>query len=211
MVESARGLVVSGLGKDFGEFRVFDDISFAAAAGEAVVLAGRNGSGKSTLLRCVVGVEPATRGEVRWDGEELDERSPRIRRDLAVVMDDLDFFPDLSVVEHLDLVARAHGSPTGEEEVDRILDEIGLMAQSGQLPGSLSSGQRQRLSLASALVRPRRLLVLDEPEKRLDAQGLAWLSERLGRELADGLTILFATHDPGLLERVATRVVRLDE
>jgi ABC-type multidrug transport system ATPase subunit len=140
----------------------------------------------------------------------LDERDPRIRADLAVVMDDLDFFPDLSVVEHLDLFAKAHRVPDAEDLVDRVLHEVGLVACSSQLPGTLSSGQKRRLALASAFVRPRRLLVLDEPEARLDTAGVTWLAERLLREKADGLGILLASHAPQLVEAVADRVVELE-
>ncbi|MCW2711020.1 MAG: transporter ATP-binding protein, partial [Marmoricola sp.] len=123
------------------------------------------------------------------------------------VMDDMDFFPDLSVVEHLDLFAKAHRVPDAEAVVDEILTELGLSPHSGQLPGTLSSGQKRRLALASAFVRPRRLLVLDEPEQRLDTAGLEWLAERLRREKADGLGVLLASHAPTLVEAVADRVI----
>jgi ABC-2 type transport system ATP-binding protein len=91
--------------------------------------------------------------------------------------------------------------------VDEILTELGLSPHSGQLPGTLSSGQKRRLALASAFVRPRRLLVLDEPEQRLDTAGLEWLAERLRREKADGLGVLLASHAPTLVEAVADRVI----
>ena len=86
---------------------------------------------------------------------------------------------------------------------------MGLTPQSGQLPGTLSSGQKRRLALASAFVRPRRLLILDEPEQRLDTAGLEWLAERLVREKAEGLAVLMASHDPHLVEAVADRVVEV--
>ena len=123
----------------------------------------------------------------------------------------MDFFPDLSVIEHLDLFARAHGVPDAEALVDDVLEEVRLTPQAAQLPGTLSSGQKRRLALASAFVRPRRLLVLDEPEARLDQAGLEWLTERLLREKADGLGILLASHDPDLVKAVADRVLDLDE
>ena len=107
----------------------------------------------------------------------MSEASPEIRRDMATVIDDLDFFPDLSVVEHLDLLARAHGHQDPDALVDEVLEEVQLVPQSGQLPGTLSSGQRRRLALATAFVRPRKLLVMDEPEQRLDTEGVAWLAE----------------------------------
>ena len=187
------------------------DLSFDLRAGKAIALVGRNGAGKSTVLRCVSAADTPTAGTVELDGLPVDERSLATRRDMAVVMDDIDFFPDLSVVEHLDLFARAHAVPDAEAVVDAVLHEVRLVPQSAQLPGTLSSGQRRRLALASAFVRPRRLLVLDEPEARLDEAGVAWLVERLTQEKADGLGILFASHDAALTEAVADRVVDLDD
>jgi ABC-2 type transport system ATP-binding protein len=203
-------LRVRGLTKKFGDVEVLSGVDFDVAAGRAVALRGRNGSGKSTLLRCVTGVDQPTAGTVELDGHPIDERSVRVRRDLAIVLDDLDFFPDLSVAEHLDLFARAHRVADVEQLVDSVLEEVGLTAQWAQLPDTLSSGQRRRLALASAFVRPRRLLVLDEPEARLDRPGLGWLTERLLREKAEGLGILLASHDPDLVAAVADDVLDLD-
>jgi ABC-type multidrug transport system ATPase subunit len=203
-------LRVRGLTKRFGDAEVLSNVDLDVRAGEAVALRGRNGAGKSTLLRCVTGVDEPTAGTVDLDGLPVDERSVTIRRDLAIVLDDMDFFPDLSVAEHLDLFARAHGVADPVQLVDDLLEEVRLTPQWSQLPDTLSSGQRRRLALASAFVRPRRLLVLDEPEARLDSAGLAWLTGRLLQEKADGLGILLASHDPELVAAVADRVLDLD-
>ncbi len=204
-------LTVDGVFKAFGEHLVLDDVSLTVAEGEAVALIGRNGSGKSTLLRCIIGAEKPTKGSVQVLGVKMDETNPEIRRNVATVVDDLDFFPDLSVVEHLDLLARAHGVIEPEPIVDEVLAEVSLVGQSGQLPGTLSSGQRRRLALATALVRPKKLIVLDEPEQRLDVQGVEWLGKRLNAELADGVAIIMASHDPTLVEAVGARIVSLDD
>jgi heme ABC exporter ATP-binding subunit CcmA len=209
VTDQAAVLRVRGLSRRFGEHTVVDGLDLDVAAGEAVALVGPNGSGKSTVLRCVTGADQATGGTVELDGEALDERSATVRAALAVVMDDMDFFPDLSVVEHLDLFARAHRMPDAERLVDDVLHEVRLIDQSGQLPGTLSSGQRRRLALASAFVRPRRLLVLDEPEQRLDTDGLRWLAGRLRQEKEAGLAVLLASHADELVEAVADRVVEL--
>ncbi|MEO5652638.1 MAG: ABC transporter ATP-binding protein [Marmoricola sp.] len=200
-------LRVRGLVRSFGDVEVIAGLDLEVASGTAVALVGRNGAGKSTVLRCITGADQPTSGTIELDGEPMDERQPRVRSSLAVVMDDMDFFPDLSVVEHLDLFAKAHRVPDAEAVVDEILRELGLMPQAGQLPGTLSSGQKRRLALASAFVRPRRLLILDEPEQRLDAAGLEWLAGRLQREKAGGLGVLMASHAPQLVEAVADRVV----
>ena len=204
-------LNVRGLTRRFGNVDVVAGLDLDVAAGAALVLVGRNGAGKSTVLRCITAADRPTKGTVELDGAPVDERSPQVRRDMAVVMDDMDFFPDLSVVEHLDLFARAHGVPDPEAIVDEVLAEVKLVPQSAQLPGTLSSGQRRRLALASAFVRPRRLLVLDEPEQRLDEAGLEWLVGRLRREKAAGLGVLLASHDRELVDAVADDVLDLDQ
>ncbi|MGI5951619.1 MAG: ABC transporter ATP-binding protein [Brooklawnia sp.] len=204
-------LKVTDLMKKYGEHVIVNDFNLTVQAGEAVALTGRNGSGKSTVLRCVIGADRPSEGRVEVFGRRVSETDPQFRRDVATVVDDLDFFPDLSVVEHLDLLARAHGLEEPDDLVDEVLDEVQLVPQSGQLPGTLSSGQRRRLALATALVRPKKLLVMDEPEQRLDVEGVAWLGARLKHEMSKGLAILMASHEPGLVNALGARVVRLGE
>lgn len=209
MAKRTSVLKVTGLKKAFGPVVIVDGFNLEIRAGEAIALTGRNGAGKSTVLRCVVGAERPDEGTVTVNGIPVSETNPEIRRAVATVIDDLDFFPDLSVVEHLDLLARAHGIPDAEAAVDEVLHEVQLVPQSGQLPATLSSGQRRRLALATAFVRPRSLLILDEPEQRLDTEGVQWLAQRLQAERARGLAILMASHEPSLVKAVATREVRL--
>jgi ABC-2 type transport system ATP-binding protein len=209
MAKRATILKVTGLRRAFGPNTIFDKFNLEVRTGEAIALTGRNGAGKSTLLRCLVGADRPDDGDVQVCGNPMSETSPEIRRDVATVIDDLDFFPDLSVVEHLDLLARVHGIADPDELVDEVLEEVQLVPQSGQLPGTLSSGQRRRLALATAFVRPRKLLILDEPEQRLDTEGLSWLSQRLKSDRQKGLAIVFASHEPELVDSVATRVIQL--
>jgi heme ABC exporter ATP-binding subunit CcmA len=202
-------LRVKDLKKSFGPVTIIEHFNLDVRPGEAIALTGRNGAGKSTLLRCIVGADRPDEGTVEVNGITMSETNPEIRRELATVIDDMDFFPDLSVVEHLDLLARAHGVADPETVVDEVLDEVQLVPQSGQLPGTLSSGQRRRLALATAFIRPRSLLILDEPEARLDVEGVAWLAGRLKAERQRGLAIVMASHEPTLVDAVATRTMRL--
>ena len=208
MAKRSPVLKVAGLKKAFGPVVIVDNFNLEVHAGEAIALTGRNGAGKSTVLRCLVGADRPDEGTVEVNGTTMSETNPQIRREVATVIDDLDFFPDLSVVEHLDLLARAHGIADPDAAVDEVLHEVQLVPQSGQLPGTLSSGQRRRLALATAFVRPRQLLILDEPEQRLDTEGVEWLTARLVAERTRGLAIMMASHEPMLVEQVATRVVR---
>lgn len=211
MAKRTTVLKVDKLSKSYGDHTIIDNFSLEIAEGEAVALTGRNGAGKSTLLRCIIGADRPSEGSVEVLGQRVSESNPEIRRNVATVIDDLDFFPDLSVVEHLDLLARAHGLDEPDALVDEVLEEVQLVPQSGQLPGTLSSGQRRRLALATALVRPRKLLVLDEPEQRLDTEGIAWLGQRLRVEKEAGLAILMASHEPTLVEALGARIVRVGE
>ncbi len=209
MASRSTVLVAKDLTKSYGDHTIVSGFSLTVREGEAVALTGRNGAGKSTVLRCLVGADRPTSGTVEVLGRRVSETDPEFRRHVATVIDDLDFFPDLSVVEHLDLLARAHGLVDADELVDEVLEEVQLVPQSGQLPGTLSSGQRRRLGLATALVRPRKLLVLDEPEARLDVEGIAWLAKRLKEELHQGLAIVMASHEPALVESLGARIVEL--
>jgi ATPase subunit of ABC transporter with duplicated ATPase domains len=87
--------------------------------------------------------------------------------------------------------------------------ELDLSSAANQLPITLSSGQRHRLGLAACFVRPRRLLILDEPEQRLDAKGRAWLASRLRAEKEAGVGILFASHDRELVDAAAVRTIEV--
>ncbi|MDX6237639.1 MAG: type transport system ATP-binding protein [Kribbellaceae bacterium] len=209
MSKAAPRLAVKGLRHLYAERPVIEDLTFTLRAGRAIALVGPNGAGKTTVLRCIVGSAEPAAGAILLDGLPIDERAEVVRRDVASLLDDLDFFPDLSAAEHLDLLARAHGNPEPEDLVDALLHDVGLLPAADQLPGSLSSGQRRRLALATALVRPRKLLVLDEPEQRLDTAGISWLSDRLVAEKKSGTAILFASHDQALVDAVADEIVAL--
>lgn len=201
---------VENLKKAYGPVTIVEGFNLKVQSGQAVALTGRNGAGKSTVLRCLVGAERPDEGSITVLGTAMNETNPEIRRNVATVIDDLDFFPDLSVVEHLDLLARAHGLQDPDDIVDEVLAEVQLVPQASQLPGTLSSGQRRRLALATAFVRPRRLLVLDEPEQRLDVEGVEWLGKRLRADMSDGLAIVLASHEPSLLKAINARELRLE-
>ena len=196
-------LSVKGLRRAFDEHVVLDGVSVSVKAGQVCAVTGPNGAGKTTLLRCVAGTLKADAGTVMVLGLEVDESDPQIRAAIATVLDDMEFFPDLSVAEHLELMAYAHATPDPLGVVDELLEALSLEPARDQVPPTLSSGQRRRLALASCFVRPRRLLVLDEPEQRLDVRGRDWLRDQLLREKKNGSAVLMASHDTELVDAVA--------
>lgn len=179
-------------------------------AGHCVALLGVNGSGKSTLLRIAAGRDSATAGQVAYDRQVLTEDDPRARTEIAVVGDPRSAYPDLTVREHLLLVAVAHGAGSGAPDlVEDALAECRLADHADSLPGWLSSGQQQALQLAAVLVRPRRLLILDEPEQRLDPGARRWLADVLITEKSRGVALLLATHHVELAQAVADEAIVL--
>jgi ABC-2 type transport system ATP-binding protein len=200
-------LAAAGLSVGYGADPVCAPVSVTVAAGTALGVVGPNGAGKSTVLQTLVGLLPPLGGTVRFEGRDVDEREAPFRRAVATVLDDDAFFPSLTGAEHLLLTARGHGVAAPERAVAAEIEAFGMAERAGALPSALSSGQRRRLALAAALVRPFRLLVLDEPERRLDAQMRRRLATRLAAVVADGGTVVFASHDPDFLGTLATRVL----
>ena len=203
-------LAVTGLTKTYGGRRVVADTSFEVRGGEVVALVGENGAGKTTLLRCVLGAETPDAGSVTLDGEPLDDNDPLTRRRVAAVLDDMAWYPDLTAWEHLDLLARAHGDDEDQEIVDRALAAVRLSHVADQMPGTLSSGQRRRLGLATTLVRPFDVVLLDEPEQRLDEAGRAWLADHVAALAADGRAVLMASHDAEVVAGCGARIVHVE-
>lgn len=204
-------LHVRSLTKSYGGRVVLTDVSLDVAAGEIVALLGPNGVGKTTLLRCLVGLEVADEGEVRLESRAFDTRDASVRAAVCTLLDDLAWFPDLTVAEHLDLLARADGVASPSGVVADALAALRLTDLADQVPGTLSSGQKQRLSLGTAMVRPWQLLIADEPEQRLDHEGRHWLGTWLAGQAADGRAVLMACHDAELVEKSGARAVKLPE
>jgi ABC-2 type transport system ATP-binding protein len=202
-------LTVSGLRRSFGEMPVLAGVDLTVGWGEAVAVTGPNGSGKTTLLRCVAGADQPSGGSIQLCGRPMREQDPSVRRQVAALLDDVEFFVDLSVQEHLALLMCAHGDAAPDEHAATLLAEAGLAKAADQLPVGLSSGQRRRLALATCFARPRILTLMDEPEQRLDRAGRNWLTTRLLAEKEAGRGVLFASHDRSLVGAVADRVIDL--
>jgi ABC-2 type transport system ATP-binding protein len=206
---TSAGLVADGLIKRFGPHLVVDGVDVTLQPGEVLALTGRNGTGKTTLLRMLAGLLDPDEGSVTWQGREMDDTDPWLRAQLATLLDDTGTFPDLSVGEHVELLARAFAVPQPAQVAIAVLEEVGIAEQRDQLPATLSSGQRHRLGLASVLVRPAALVVLDEPEQRLDEAGRSWLAQRLRGLADDGAAIVMASHDQSIVDDIADLVLEL--
>jgi heme ABC exporter ATP-binding subunit CcmA len=184
---------------DLGGNPVLQRLNLTVDQGEIVAVVGPNGSGKSTLLRCLAGLQPVTSGQVRVFGEPPADDAAFWGR-VALLGDEPAWYPGLTAREHLELMATVHAG-RARMAVDAALEVFALTERGDAPPLNLSTGQRQRLALASALLRPSTLLLLDEPERGLDASFRARLGDLLDEYANEGGTVLMATHDGGLATR----------
>ncbi len=199
-------LHVEDVSKDFGDHVALDCVSFDAEPGELVALVGPNGAGKSTLLRIIAGVMAPTGGSVTISGNA--PGSVEARRSVSFVPDNPVLYDDLSVIEHLEYVARLHDFDDWEARGAYLLGLLGLDDRSEDLPARFSRGLRQKTSLCVGLVRPLDLLLVDEPFVGLDARGKSALLELLDQTASDGATVIVSTHELSFVDR-ADRCVAL--
>ncbi|MGW5051083.1 ABC transporter ATP-binding protein [Actinokineospora sp. NPDC004072] len=185
------GIHASGLGVLVGDRWLFRGLDLAVEPGECLAVTGENGSGKSTLLHCLYGLQEPTEGTVAVAGRKPDEREPEFRRAVSVVLDDSALFEEYTPAQHLQLL----GLPdtTGLPDVPAV---------------EMSAGQRRRLLLTGALRRDCRVLLLDEPERALDARARQWLAEVIAEAKASAAVVIASHHRP-LVDAVADQVVEL--
>jgi len=186
---SATGLEFAALTRRFGALKVLTGASGRVEAGGVLVVRGANGCGKSTLLRCLAALMRPDRGTIRaWEGgRELDDDARRSR--VGFLSPDLAFYDELSGSENLAFVARLRGVPA--ERGEGLLARLGLPA--GRLYHAMSSGMRQRLRWAFALLHDPGILLLDEPFQNLDAEGEATARALLAERLAGGALAIVAS------------------
>jgi ABC-type multidrug transport system ATPase subunit len=200
-------LTIAGLKKSFGDRRVLDGLDLEIRAGERVALVGANGSGKTTTLRCVVGLARPDAGRIAIGGVDLSLDPVRARRGISYLPQKSAFPSTLTVRETIAAVARLRG--VDRAAVDRELDACALTALAGASVGQLSGGERQRVAMAVAFLPPAVLYLFDEPSANLDPSASRILFQRSRALAAEGRTLLFTTHVPADVRRLATRIVLL--
>ena len=199
-------LSVSGLSASYGSREVLQGVDLHVGEGELVALVGPNGAGKSTLMKAIVGFIEPTAGLVTIGGHA--PGTIEARRSASFVADNPVLYDDLSVIEHLEYIARMHDYEDWAERAEFLIETLGLSARRDDLPSKFSRGLRQKTALAVGLVRPLDLLLVDEPFVGLDALGKRALVQLLDTAAADGAGVLVSTHELTFVER-ATRCVAL--
>ncbi len=182
--------------------------TFSVRPGENVAITGENGAGKTTFLRVLTGNLVPTSGTVTRDGHTLDERDPHTRRVIAPLIGPVAGFRDMTLADHMIMIDQTWGGDrdgAGRRIAD-VLQRLDIMRFGNRYMSQLSSGQRQLAELAMVLLRPSALLVLDEPEQRLDPGRRGMLAEVLTERVQAGGAVVWVCHDQALAEGSATRI-----
>lgn len=199
-------LVAAGLTKSYDDLVALAPLDLTIGGGELVVLVGHNGSGKSTFLGMCAGLLEPTEGTLEVAGHATG--SFEARASTSYLPDHPVLYDDLSVLEHLEYVARLHGVEDWHDRGQELLARLGLTARADGLPSRFSRGLRQKTAIALALVRPFDLLLVDEPFVGLDPQGRDAMVALLDEAHAGGAAVIVATHQLEFVQR-ADRCVAL--
>jgi branched-chain amino acid transport system ATP-binding protein len=215
-------LEVENLSKDFGATRAIDELSISLPRGDVTSIIGPNGAGKTTLFNLLTGELEPTSGEIRFEGERVDDRSPAelARIGISRSYQINNFFPDLTVLENVLIAAQSEdagfgpadflssraASAAARERAAEIIETVGLTDVTDQEASLLSHGQKRHLEVALALALDPELLLLDEPTAGMSPDTTAAMKDLLGR-LSTEYTIVVVEHDMEMVMEISDRVI----
>ena len=193
------------------------DVSFVIDKGEFVFIVGASGSGKSTIIRLLLKELEPTSGRIVVGGRELTRlkrsKIPLLRRNVGCVFQDFKLLPNRTAAENVAYALKVQGEGKNEirRKVPEVLGLVGLSQKMNSYPDELSGGEQQRVSIARAVVNQPPLLVCDEPTGNLDPDTSVGIMQLLYRINRSGTTVLMATHDRELVDKMRRRVIALDD
>jgi len=199
---------VAGLRRDYGDRPALEGVGFELAAGAALVVLGPNGAGKTTLLRILATLLRPSGGEVDVLGSSLPNEAWKLRGRIGYLGHEPLLYRDLSGRENLRFQARLYGIERGaaEARIEELLRAVGMERRADERVAELSAGMRQRLSICRCVLHEPELLLLDEPDSNLDAEGRELARELIGPGVT---TRVVVTHDPERHVPEADQVLRL--
>jgi ABC-2 type transport system ATP-binding protein len=204
-------LEVRHVSKRYGALTAVRDVSFIVKPGEVLGYLGPNGSGKSTTVKMLVGLMPPTRGQILFDGQDVQDHLIEYKAQVGYVPEEAHVYTYLTGPEYLRLTGRLRGIDEGplEQKIDRFLAIFGLDSDYHAPLAAFSKGMRQKILLSAALLHNPRVVVLDEPVSGLDVS-TALVLRTVVRSLADdGRIIFYSSHELETIEKISTRVIIL--
>ncbi len=205
-------VAVRDLTKVYGPITAVDHISFRLEQGTTVALLGGNGAGKTTTIAMLLGLVMPTSGEVRVFGDDISRNRGAVAHRLNFQSPYVDLPARLTVRQNLTVYAGLYGIANAAERLAYIAEDLQIKPMLDRLTGKLSAGQKTRVGLAKALLNAPELLLLDEPTASLDPDTADWIRRKLkDYARARGATLLLASHNMAEVERLADRVILLDQ
>ena len=192
------------------------DMNLGIKKGEFVFVIGASGSGKSTLIKMLYREEKPTNGEIYVGGVNVakvkNNKVYKLRRKIGIVFQDYKLLPKLTVYENVAFALEIYGLPTDEirRKVLKALDLVGLKSRTKSYPDQLSGGEQQRVAIARAIVNSPKLLICDEPTGNLDPDTSLEIMKVIEKINDLGTTVVMATHDREMVDKMKKRVVLLD-
>ncbi|MFW0785396.1 ATP-binding cassette domain-containing protein [Gordonia sp. CPCC 206044] len=198
-------LVIDGLHKRYGDLVALQDMTFHVTPGEIFGFVGSNGAGKSTTMRIILGVLGADSGRVCLGDRPIDLH---MRRRIGYMPEERGLYPKMKVGDQLIFLARLHGmsAAAAQESMQRWTSRLGVESRVDDDVADLSLGNQQRVQLAAALIHDPAVLVLDEPFSGLDPVAVDVMSDVLKEKAAEGIPVIFSSHQLELVQRLCDRV-----
>lgn len=203
-----------GLTKTFGAQRAVDALNLSVPTGSVFGFLGPNGSGKTTTIRMLLGLADASSGTISLLGEEIPRQLERALPHVGALVEGPAFYPFLSGRDNLlrlDAADRFADPATPVERIDAALARVGLTNAAKKKAGAYSLGMKQRLGLAGALLKPRKLLILDEPTNGLDPQGTREVRNLIRGLAEEGITIFLSSHLLAEIEQLCSHVAVMSQ
>ena len=211
-------LEIRNLCSAYGASEVLREVSLAAGRGEVIGLIGPSGSGKSTLLRVLIGLIPASQGEVLIAGERVDYRSRKslraLRDRMSIVFQEYNLFQNMTALRNLTLApikVKKRPRKAAEREALALLEKVGMADKQDAYPEELSGGQQQRVAIARALATHPEILLLDEVTAALDPERVNEVLAAIRALTGEGITMLIVSHEMAFVREVSTQVAVMDQ
>ena len=202
-------LTTHDLEMNYGHIEALRGVDLRVNSGEAFGLLGPNGAGKTTIIGIVLGLIHPTAGSLSLFGEPADGATKSYVNRIGAALEDPAFYPYLSGRDNLRVIAKALGG-VPDDRIEELLEFVGLSEQAGLRFKTYSTGMKQRLSLASALLTDPELILLDEPTKGLDPAGMREVRELISDLVSQGKTIFIASHMLHEVEQICHRIAVLN-
>ena len=196
---------VSHVSRNFGTFRAVNDVSFSIPTGQIVGLLGPNGAGKTTTMRMITGFLSPSSGQITIDGIDVTENPVEAKKKIGYMPESAPLYGDMIVEDYLNYIAEIHGE-NAEEKVPLLCKECGLKDVMSKNISALSRGNRQRVSLAHALMHDPEILILDEPTSGLDPNQVEDVRNII-REIGKTRTVIVSTHILSEVETLCSRAI----